>query len=99
MLPEFGDIAARLADEPRSGRPATITAEQICTIIAIACEAPRDSGYEMTHWTQQCVADEAMRRGVVDSISQRSVGRFFKRSNIKAASDPLLADAEAGSGL
>ncbi len=94
-----GDIAARLADEPRNGRPATFTAEQICAIMAIACETPRDSGYQMTHWTQQSVADEAIRRGAVDGISQRSVGRFFKRSRAQAASDTLLADAEAGSGI
>lgn len=77
-----GDVAARLADEPRNGRPATFTAEQICAIMAIACEIPRDSGYQMTHWTQQSIADEAMRRDVVDCISQRSVGRFFKRSRV-----------------
>ncbi len=76
-------VSDRLSDEPRSGRPATFAAEQICSIIAIACEIPRDSGYEMTHWTQQSVADEAMRRGVVECISQRSVGRFFKESAIK----------------
>ena len=73
------EVAARLADEPRNGRPATFTAEQICVIMAIACETPRDSGYQMTHWTQQSIADEAMRRDVVDGISQRSVGRFLKR--------------------
>ncbi len=95
----LGDIATRLADEPRSGRPATFAAEQICAIMALACEIPRDSGYEMTHWTQQGVADEAMRRGIVDCISQRSVGRFFKRSRVQAAPDTLLADAEAGSGI
>ncbi len=93
------DVAARLADASRSGRPARFTAEQICGIVAIACERPRDSGYEMSHWTQQSVADEAMRRGVVDGISQRSVGRFFKRSRPQAPPDPLLVDAEAGSDL
>ncbi len=51
-----GEVAARLADEPRNGRPATFTAEQICAIMAIACETPRDSGYEMTHWTQSRVS-------------------------------------------
>ena len=93
------DVAARLADAPRSGRPARFTAEQICTIVAIACEKPRDSGYEMTHWTQQSVADEALRRGVVECISQRSVGRFFKRSRPQTPPDTLLVDAEAGSDL
>ena len=78
----LGDVATRLADEPRNRRPATFTAEQICAILAIACERPRDSGYQMTHWTQASVADEAMKRGVVEGISQRSVGRFFKRSRV-----------------
>ena len=30
----------RLADLPRPGTPATFTPEQICAIIALACEAP-----------------------------------------------------------
>ena len=98
-LARDGAAAARLADAPRSGRPARFTAEQICSIVAIACEKPRDSGYEATHWTQQAVADEAMRRGVVDDISQRSVGRFFKRSRHQTPPDTLLVDADARSGL
>jgi hypothetical protein len=30
----------RLADAPRSGRPDTFTGEQICALIALACEKP-----------------------------------------------------------
>ena len=33
-------VAARLADAPRSGTPARITPEQVCRIVALACEAP-----------------------------------------------------------
>ncbi len=94
--PEDAEVAARLADAPKSGAPAKFTPEQICAIIAIACEPPSDSGRPITHWSQQEVADEAMRRGVVDRISQRSVGRFFKRIGLEAASHPLLADGQAG---
>ena len=72
-------VAARLSDAPKSGAPAKVGAEQICAIIAIACEPPSASDRPITQWLQQEVADEAMRRGIVDSISQRSVGRFFKR--------------------
>jgi putative transposase len=36
--------AERLADAPRSGAPATITAEQTCAIVALACERPRKRG-------------------------------------------------------
>jgi hypothetical protein len=47
--------------------------------VALACEAPEDSDLPISHWTQQALADEAMRRGIVEEISQRSVGRFLKR--------------------
>ncbi|HEX2141611.1 MAG TPA: helix-turn-helix domain-containing protein [Candidatus Limnocylindria bacterium] len=33
-------VADRLADAPRSGAPATFTAEQVCAIVALACEPP-----------------------------------------------------------
>lgn len=88
-------VRARLSDAPRSGAPATITAEQTCAIIALACEPPAKSGLPFSHWTQQALADEAVRRGLVDQISQRSVGRILKRNGPQAASHTLLADAQA----
>jgi putative transposase len=69
----------RLSDAPRSGAPSEITAEQICAIVALACERPSRSERPVTHWTQQELADEAMKRGIVRQVSQRSVGRFLKR--------------------
>jgi transposase len=38
-------------DTPRRGRPATFTPEPLCHIVAVACEAPADSGRPVTHWT------------------------------------------------
>jgi putative transposase len=67
-----------LADNPRSGRPVTFCAEEVARIIAIACEDPSDSLRPVSHWTPREVADEAIRRGVVPSISVRQVGRFLK---------------------
>jgi transposase len=72
-------VAERLSDAARSGAPARITAEQICAIVALACERPSKSDRPVTHWSQQELADEAMKRGIVEQISQRSVGRFLKR--------------------
>ena len=72
--------AERLSDAPRSGAPARITPEQICAIVALACEPPSESGRPMTHWSQQELADEAMKRGIVKRVSQRSVGRFFEKN-------------------
>ena len=72
--------AERLSDAPRSGAPPRITPEQICAIVALACERPSESERPVTHWSQQELADEAMKRGIVERVSQRSVGRFLKRS-------------------
>ncbi len=72
-------VEERLSDAPRSGAPAKITAGQICQIVALACEPPSASGVPLSHWSQQDLADEAMRHGIVDQVSQRSVGRFLKR--------------------
>jgi putative transposase len=81
-----------LADEPRPGAPSTFEPEQIAQIIALACEDPEESGRPVTHWTPQELADEAIKRGIVTSISPRSVGRFLKRGGLEASSESLLAE-------
>lgn len=84
-------IEAVLADAYRSGAPSDFSAEQVMQIVALACEDPQAAGLPVSHWTPQELADEAIRRGIVPSISARSVGRFLKRGRPQAASEPLLA--------
>lgn len=89
--------AVRLADEPRPGAPATFMPEQICAIVALACEAPgKSSELPLGHWSQSELAREAVRRGIVDSISHGSVGRFLKRGRPQTASRARMAHAQAG---
>jgi transposase len=76
---EGQSVADRLADAPRSGAPATFTPEQVCALVAMTCEKPSDSERPISQWSQREIADEAMRRGIILSISQRSVGRFLKK--------------------
>jgi putative transposase len=71
-------IVEALTDHPRSGTPATFTAEQIVQIVAVACEDPADSGRPVSHWTPREVAEEVRKRGIVETISTRSVGRFLQ---------------------
>ena len=71
-------LVDRLADAPRPGTPPTFTPEQICAILALACEPPEASGVPITHWSQSALAREAMKRGLVETISHGSVGRFLK---------------------
>jgi hypothetical protein len=71
----------------------------VTDIIALACEKPSDSGLPVSHWTPAELAREAVRRGIVKSISTRQVERFLKRSRAQTAQEPLLADfaGQAGS--
>ncbi|MBE9129899.1 MULTISPECIES: helix-turn-helix domain-containing protein [unclassified Coleofasciculus] len=71
-------VTAVLADAPRPGTPATFTTEQVVQIIALACESPHGFERPVSHWTTQELVSEAVKRGIVDNISQRSVGRFLK---------------------
>lgn len=71
-------LADLLADAPRAGVKPTFTAEQLTQIIALACEPPEDSGRPVTHWTPPELADEAAKRGIVESISPRHVDRLLK---------------------
>jgi putative transposase len=89
-------LAELLGDLPRSGCPGKFTPEQITQLLAVACEPPEDSGRPVTHWTPRELADEAAHRGIVESISPRQVGRFLKYSRPAAASQPLLAQCQAG---
>ena len=69
----------RLADLPRPGAPARITADQVCRIVALACEDPEDTDRPISHWTSREIADEVKRRGIVAEISPRHAARLLKR--------------------
>ena len=86
-----GTVRERLQDAERPGAPATFGAEQWCQIIALACEPPEASGRPISHWTPRELAAEAMHRGIVETISERHVGRFLKSGRAQAAPESLLA--------
>lgn len=80
--------AERLADAPRPGGPCRITAEQVCRVTALACEAPAASARPISHWSGRELAEEAVQRGLVDRLSPRHANRLLKRgrcSRIAAA--------------
>jgi transposase-like protein len=67
----------RLADAPRAGRPDTFTAEQLCALIALACEKPEDHGRPITQWTGRELKDQAVQEAIVPGISVRHVNRLL----------------------
>jgi putative transposase len=72
-------VQERLEDAPRSGRKARISSEQVCQIMALACEKPAESQRLISQWSGAELADEIMRRGIVESISPRHAQRLLKR--------------------
>jgi transposase len=87
-------VATVLADAPRSGAPDTFTAEQIVQILNLACSPPPDAHRPVTAWTARELAEEAVKRQIVSTISVRSVGRFLKSGSPQAASFALLAERQ-----
>ena len=72
-------VAERLEDAPRPGGPCRITADQVCQITALACEAPTASARPISQWTGRELADEVIQRGIVETISPRHAARLLKR--------------------
>lgn len=82
--PAAAKVAERLSDAPRCGAPATFTPEQICQIVALACEDPERLDVPISQWSQSELARQAVSRGIVKSISHGSVGRFLKKQRISS---------------
>ena len=76
-------VSTLLRDAPRTGTPAHFSAQQFTQIIAVACEAPQASGYPISHWSAREIAIEASKRGIVESISERSVNRLLAEMDLK----------------
>ena len=84
-------IEALLTDAQRPGAPATFTFEQFMQIMALACETPAESDRPVSSWTLHELAEEAIKRGIVEQISPRTVERFLKGERFAAPSQALLA--------
>jgi putative transposase len=72
-------VEERLEDLPRPGAPAGLSADQLCQIEQLACEAPEKAGRPISQWTGREIADELMKRGIVDHISRRHAARLLKK--------------------
>lgn len=85
-------VKERLEDLPRPGAPRQITADQRCQIEAMVCEEPEDSERPISHWTGREIADEIMKRGILETISPRHAARLLKRWRSQTPSDKVLVD-------
>jgi putative transposase len=72
-------VAERLTDAPRPGKPVRITDQQVCQIVALACETPAQTGRPISQWTAREIAAEITQRQIVDQISPRHAARLLKK--------------------
>ena len=72
-------VGERLADLPRPGAPTRFTADQVCQMERLACEKPEKLGRPISQWTGREIADELMKRKIVDQISNRHAARLLKK--------------------
>jgi hypothetical protein len=51
----------------------------VCQIEQVACEVPEKAGRTISQWTGREIADELVKRGIVDRISSRHAARLLKK--------------------
>ena len=71
-------VEERLHDLPGSPKPSALTADQMCQIVALACEKPEQSERPISPWSSREIADEIMKRGILQHISPRHAARLLK---------------------
>lgn len=76
-------VMERLRDAPRPGTPATFSLEQITQLYALACAPPAQFGRPISHWSPRELADEMVKQGLVEEISERHVGRLLAEAELK----------------
>jgi putative transposase len=76
-------VLERLLDIPRPGSPGRFTMEQITQLYALACEPPEKYNRPLSHWSARELALEMIQQGIVETISERHVGRLLKEADLK----------------
>jgi transposase len=85
-----------LADNPYNGVRGKYTPEQIAQLYAIACEQVQDSDRPISHWSCRELANEMVKRGIVEHIPKSTVWAFLKSGGIKTAQSTRLAKPQTG---
>ena len=75
-----GGLEHALAEEPRPSPSKMLSEQQVAELVAMVC-GPAPAG--RSRWTHQLIADEAIARGIVDTISADTIGRMLHDHDLK----------------
>ena len=83
-----------LADDPYNGKRGKYTPEQITQLYAIVCEHPEDSGRPISHWSCRELAEEMVKRGIVERIPISTVWDFLKSCRLETAQSGRVVESK-----
>lgn len=79
------EMLKRIEDAPRSGTPARISESQKAQIVGLACENPSDYGLPQTVWTHKLLKEVIIKKGILDTLHERTVGKILKNAGFTTA--------------
>lgn len=79
------ELEKLLQDDYRCGAPVKFTESEKQQIIALATQKPEDAGVPITHWSYSILAQTAIDKGIVQTVSRVQIGRFLKSGPFTAA--------------
>ena len=79
------ELEKLLEDDYRCGAPVKFTESEKQQIIALATQKPEDAGVPITHWSYSILAQTAIDKGIVQTVSRVQIGRFLKSGPFTAA--------------
>jgi putative transposase len=77
---EEGGVENALYDRPRPGQPRVVSQAQEAAIIAMVCTEPPAG---CARWTVRLIHEEALRRGIVASISREPIRLLLRDHDLK----------------
>jgi putative transposase len=83
-----------LADDPYNGKRGKYTPEQIAQLYRIACENPQDSGRPISHWSCRELAEEMVKRGIVEHLPVSTVWDFLKSRGLETSQSGRLDESQ-----
>jgi putative transposase len=73
----------RLSNRERPDAPMKFSLFQQVDVLAMAYRRPEDYGIESSQWAARMLGDQAVKEGIIESISVRHVRRWLNEPDLK----------------
>ena len=77
---QAGGVEYAIHDLPRPGPERLLDVRQEAAVIAMVCSKPPDG---FARWSISLIAKEAILRGIIDEVSEDTIGRILHRHELK----------------